>query len=109
MVKKTILMLFLFFSTADALDFEQSCLKCHSNEFQFQMFMKKYTMKHSSEKRIKKAIFDYLKNPSYSTSLLPFGYLNRFGIKDKTSLDDNKLRDMIDVYYKRYNLKSKIY
>ncbi|PHS57014.1 MAG: hypothetical protein COB17_07285 [Sulfurimonas sp.] len=71
--------------------------------------MKKYTIKYSSERRIKKALFKYLKNPSYSTSLLPFGYLRRFGIKKKTTLSDKNLKNMIDTYYEQYNRKKKIY
>ena len=109
MVKKLLIINFLFLSILNGSEFEKNCLSCHTNEFQFQMFMKKYTIKHSSEKRIKKAIFEYLKNPSYTTSLLPFGYLNRFGIKDKSNLEDKDLKDMIDIYYKNYNLKSKIF
>ena len=109
MVKKLALTTFLIFSISNATDFENSCLKCHNNSFQFQMFMKRYTIKYSSERRIKNAIFNYLKNPSYKESVLPFGYINRFGIKDKTDLSDHDLKKMINVYYERYNIKSKIY
>ena len=109
MVKKLLLLIFLLSSILNASEFEENCLRCHNNNFQFQMFMKRYTLKHSSENRIKKAIFDYLKEPSYSTSLLPFGFLNRFGIKEKTTLDDETLKKMIDIYYKEYNIRSKIY
>jgi len=109
MVKKIFLITFLLLTTLYSSDFDGKCLNCHKNKFQFQMFMKKYTMKHSSERRIKNAIYEYLKNPTYSTSLLPFGFLQRFGVKEKTNLNDKDLRDMIDIYYERYNLKSKIY
>lgn len=71
--------------------------------------MKKYTLKYSSETKIKKAIFDYLQEPSYEKSILPVGYINRFGIKEETMLDDKILKEMIDIYYKQFNLKSKIY
>ncbi len=93
----------------EASSFEENCLSCHANEFQLNMFMKKYTLKYSSEKRIKKAISQYLKNPTYDKSVLPFGYLNRFGIKDKTSLEDKELQKMINIYYDKYNIKNKIY
>lgn len=89
--------------------FEKNCLQCHQNEFQLQMFMKKYSLKYSSKRMIKTAIFDYLKNPTFKNSVLPFGFLNRFGIKNKTHLGDRELKKMIDIYYQRYNLKDKIY
>ncbi len=73
------------------------------------MFMKKYTLKYSSEVKIKKAIFEYLKNPSIEKSVLPYGFLNRFGIKEKSSLEDKELNKMVDIYYEKFNIKSKIY
>jgi len=108
MVKSALLILVLF-SFLNASEFEENCLDCHTNDFKFNMMMKKYTLKYSSEKRIRKAIFEYLKNPTQDKSVLPSGYINRFGIKEKTELDDKTLRDMIDIYYKQFNLKSKIY
>ncbi len=92
-----------------ASSFEENCLNCHANDFKFNMMMKKYTQKYSSEKRIKEAIFDYLKEPTSEKSVLPFEYINRFGVKEKTTLDDKTLREMIDIYYDKFNLHSKIY
>ncbi|MCK4737696.1 MAG: hypothetical protein KAT10_03980 [Sulfurimonas sp.] len=106
---KTALLILILSSFLNASLFEEECLYCHTNDFKFNMMMKKYTTKYSSEKRIKKAIFEYLKNPTKDKSVLPLGYINRFGIKEKTELDDKTLREMIDIYYKQFNLKSKIY
>ena len=106
---KVVLSIIILSSFLNASPFEENCLSCHENYFKFNMMMKKYTIKYSSEKRIKKAIFEYLKKPAYDKSVLPFGYLNRFGIKEETMLDDKTLREMIDIYYKQFNLKSKIY
>jgi hypothetical protein len=71
--------------------------------------MKKYTLKYSSEEKIKKAIFQYLKNPTFKKSILPVEYLNKFGIKEKTTMDDKTLKDMIDIYYNKFNMHSKLY
>lgn len=71
--------------------------------------MKKYTLKYSSEERIKKAIFEYLKDPTYDKSILPLEYLKKFGIKKKSELDDKTLKKMIDIYYNKFNLSSKLY
>ena len=108
MVKIILICLFLI-SASNADKFEKNCIECHPNSMQFNMFMKRYTMKYSSEDRIKKAIFQYLKNPSAETSVMPFGFLNRFGIKGESFLEDEDLREMVDIYYQRYNIKDKIY
>lgn len=108
MVKITLLALSLV-TFLSASSFEENCLNCHSRDFKFAMMMKKYTQKYSSERKIKEAIFDYLKNPSADKSVLPYEYINRFGVKEKTTLDDATLREMIDIYYKMFNIKERIY
>lgn len=100
------LVVLVAFTWADS--FEKNCLECHVNEFKLNMFMKKYSLKYSSERAIKKAIVSYLKEPSLKASVLPFGFLNRFGIKDASDLEDKELQDMIDIYYKKYNISSRI-
>jgi len=107
-VKKIILAVFCF-ATLSASSYEDNCLKCHKVEFKLNMFMKNYTIKYSSEKRVKEAIYLYLKNPTLEKSVLPYGFLKRFGIKEKSTLDDKLLKEMIDIYYEKHNMKSKIY
>lgn len=108
MVKITLLTL-AFAAFLSASSFEENCLNCHSRDFKFAMMMKKYTQKYSSERKIKEAIFEYLKNPSAEKSVLPYEYINRFGVKEKSTLEDATLREMIDVYYQMFNIKEKIY
>lgn len=108
MVKGTTLLL-LCAVVLHANAFEKNCLVCHEKDFKFSIMMKRYTLRHSSEAEIKKAIFKYLKKPTRKDSVLPSGYLNQFGIKEKSDLNDVVLRDMIDIYYQEYNIKSKIY
>lgn len=84
--------------------YERDCKECHKMEHQFQIFMHRYTLKYSSETRIKKALFDYLKNPQAQNSIMPMGFINRWGVKKPTTLDDKSLKEAIDAYYNQYNL-----
>lgn len=108
MVKKAALFI-LFCTLLNASEFDKYCLNCHGGDFKFHVIMKKYTLKYSSEKRIKKAIFEYLKEPLSTKSILPSEYIQRFGIKEKSSLDDETLKRMIDIYYERFSFQSKLY
>lgn len=102
---RNILVIVLLISTYLNADvFKRDCLSCHTNNTQLKMIMSRYTLKFSSEKRIKGAIFNYLKNPSKELSSMPLGFLSRFDIKEKSKLNDEELREAIDIYYKRYNL-----
>ncbi len=100
------LLIFIQTTQLTANSFETNCKKCHFQTRQLQMFISKYTLKYSSEHKIKEAIFKYLKNPTKDNSVMPVGFLNRFGIKEKSNLDDNELKNAIDIYYKEYNLKN---
>jgi len=85
--------------------FQSHCTTCHQMERQLQMFIYRYTLKHSSEKKIKSALFDYLKNPQAQNSVMPMGFINRWGVKKPSTLNDKTLKEAIDGYYQRYNLK----
>lgn len=108
MVKK--IALFILFSTLlNASEFDKNCLNCHGGDFKFHVIIKKYTLKYSSEEKIKEAIFKYLKEPIAEKSILPAEYIKRFGIKERSSLDDEALKKMIDIYYKKFGLQPKLY
>lgn len=104
---KVILLIFSFI-TLYANSYENNCLSCHQNEKQLGVFMKRYTLKYSSEEKIKKAIFRFLKNPTQNRSIMPFEFIQKWGFKDASILNDEELRNSIDIYYKEYNLKSYI-
>jgi hypothetical protein len=85
--------------------FESDCLECHQNNNQLQVFLHRYTLKYSSEAKIKEALTHYLKEPKAQNSIMPWGFINRWGVKEKTTLNDTQLKEAIEEYYKRYNLK----
>ncbi|MGD9624908.1 MAG: hypothetical protein AB7U51_09635 [Arcobacter sp.] len=85
--------------------FEENCLVCHKNNKQFQTFMSKYILKYSSEKRVKQAMFEFLKEPNIDNSIMPRGFTMRWGLKEKTTLSDDELMEALDIYYERFNLK----
>lgn len=101
---KYILVIFFFTHTLLAMtNFEKNCILCHHEDIQLKMIMSKYTAKFSSQKRIQKAMFDYLKNPLRENSSMHLGFLNKFGIKEKTKLNDEELKKSIYEYYQNYN------
>jgi hypothetical protein len=85
--------------------YKKDCVLCHKNSFQMHTFMKKYTLKYSSEDKIKKAIFKFLKVPSQQKSIMPFNFIRRWGLKEQSTLSDKELQNAIDIYYQKYNMK----
>ncbi|KIM10897.1 MAG: hypothetical protein KU38_06815 [Sulfurovum sp. FS08-3] len=85
-------------------NFESHCKSCHGMERQLHIFMHRYTLKYSSKERIEKAMFEYIKNPQASNSIMPLGFITRWGVKKPTTLDDKTLKEAIGEYYRLYNL-----
>lgn len=108
MYKYKLVILIFLFQNLFANEFETNCKSCHFSPNQLNMFMNRYTLKYSSEQKIKGAIFDYLKNPQKENSVMPMGFLNRFGLKEAINLDDETLKKSINKYYELYNLKKRI-
>lgn len=100
-----ILIIVIFSTTLYSDAFDKNCLECHQRERQLKMFISKYTLKYSSSSKIKEAMFKYIKNPSAKTSVMPRGFLNRWGVKEEIFLSDIEIKESIDNYYKRYNMK----
>ena len=104
MVKIVIFILFANILFANT--FSKNCLSCHSDSKELKIFMSKYTLKYSSEKRIKNAIFRFLKSPTSNKSIMPYSFIVKYGFKDESNLDDEKLKKAIDTYYLKYKLNN---
>lgn len=104
---KNILVILIFLSYLNGEDiFATNCKSCHANNLQLTMIMSRYTLKFSSEKRIKEAMKNFLKQPSREKSTMPLGFLSRFNIKEVTTLNNEELDLALDIYYKQFNLKN---
>ena len=88
--------------------FEKECAKCHKNGPSLKKIYFDYLLKYSSEKRVKRAMIDFLKNPTIKNSIMPKSYIKKHGIKKKTKLPDTKLKEAIDIYWKKFTIKGKI-
>ena len=89
----------------EASPYQINCLYCHKNKKELQLFMAQYTLKYSSERKTKKALFRFLKNPTSNKSITTYGYIIKHGFKRKSTLNDKDLKDAIDTYYEKYNIK----
>lgn len=103
-----ILYIGLFQTIVMANPYQYDCKECHLSDQQMGMFFGKYMLQYSSEKKIKEELFSYLKDPTEEKSLMPMGFLNRFGIKEKSTLSDKELQTAIDSYFKIYAPKYRL-
>ncbi len=111
MVKRYIVLCFILLSVLSARSniYERNCVKCHKTQaVTLDKLFYRYLLKYSSERAVKKALYDYLKHPSFFKTIMPKGYINRYGIKLPSKLSDKDLKKAIDIYWDKYKVFGKL-
>ena len=111
-----IVLIFLFFislliaedvnKTTSKNVYERNCVPCHKSfPISLEKLFFRYLLKYSSEKSVKQALIDYLKDPNYYTTVITESDLiDRYGLKSETNLSDEDLREAIDIYWDKYKV-----
>jgi hypothetical protein len=86
-----------------------NCLPCHeympaSLEMIFMSYLKKY----SGEVTVKETLKEFLRNPTKDSSAMSELFISQFGVKEKTILSEEDLNKAINIYWEKYNVKSKL-
>ena len=89
--------------------YEKNCVTCHNKiPVTIDKYFYRYLLEYSSEEDVKNAMFDFLKNPTKERSLMSESLIKRFGLKRKTRLSDDELKEALDIYWSEYNLFNKL-
>jgi hypothetical protein len=100
---------FLFAEKKDNIIYDLNCVGCHKKlPVTIDKYFYRYLLKYSSEKSVKLAMFEYLKNPTKEKTIMAESFITRFGIKKKSNLDDKKLKEAIDSYWEEYKIFDKL-
>ena len=110
MVKRILVLLFIFYtSLTQASVYKNNCIKCHQDlPVSIDKYFYRYLLKHSSETNVKKAMKEFLNNPSKSKTIMPEAFINRFGVKNKSSLTNEQLDEALNVYWQEYKIFGKL-
>jgi len=85
------------------------CFACHKQlSFSLERIFFRYLLKYSDETSVKSALVDFLKHPNSDTSVMQKEYIRNFGLKQKTSLSDEELKEAIDFYWDKYTVFGRI-
>jgi len=103
----TILSILSTYSYAGFLD--DKCLNCHNQQkIPSQLIYKKYLIKYSSNKIIKKKIIDYLNKPMSNKSIMPQQFFLKFPMKDRLNMTRKELEMGVDRFIDKFGLKIRI-
>ena len=79
--------------------YETDCVKCHNRiPVTIDKYFYRYLLKYSSEKEVKKAMFNFLKNPKKEDSLMSESFINRFGVKKNIKFLENESSFLFSQY-----------
>jgi len=108
-VKLSIAIIILFNTLTYASVYEKNCITCHKKiPVSIDKYFYRYLLKYSSEVEVKKAIKNYLQNPTQEKTVMAEAFINRFGIKKKSKLSTNDLDSAINDYWQKYKIFGKL-
>ena len=108
-IVKKILIICMLCGSLFASVYTQNCVSCHAKmPVKIDKFFYRYLLKYSSEENLKNALTSYLQNPTKEKTILQEGLLNRFGVKKKTTLNEQDLKKAVDEYWDIYNVFGKL-
>lgn len=109
---RLVIFLFLIFGFAFGEQksvYEKNCVACHNKiPVSIDKYFYQYLLEYSSERDVKEAMFQFLKEPTLEKSLMSESLIKRFGLKKKTKLSDKELKEALDSYWNEYNLFGKL-
>jgi len=109
MVKK-IVILVIFTSLLQAENiYEKNCIPCHRRlPTSLQQMYMAYLASYSGEKNVKTILRYYLKHPTQSLSAMSELFTDSYGIKEPTTLSNEKLDKAIDIYWEKFKVFDKL-
>jgi len=109
MVKLLIVIFFLSSSSYGEDIYEQHCVSCHKElPTSLQRMFMNYLLVYGGEKNLKAGLKHYLKYPSKHISVMSDLFIESYGIKEKTTLTDEVLDKVLDIYWDKFKVFDKL-
>ncbi|WP_236579193.1 hypothetical protein [Hydrogenimonas urashimensis] len=89
--------------------YQRNCVACHRRlPVSLDKFFFNYLLKYSSERRVKSALYRFLRYPTKKKALASEELIRQYGLMPKSGLSDTDLRSAIDIYWETYKVFGKI-
>ncbi|MEA1879523.1 MAG: hypothetical protein U9N11_02600 [Campylobacterota bacterium] len=94
---------------ADALQFENRCIACHTKQqIPSELIYRRYLMKYSTKEAMATAMLSYLRKPKKESSIMPSQFFLKFPMKPNLGLDELMLKKNIEAYLQWFDVKKKL-
>jgi len=89
--------------------YERHCIECHKPlPTSLQRMFMNYLLVYSGEKNMKAGLKHYLQNPSRDISVMSDLFIDNYGIKNKSKLNEKVLEEAINVYWDKFKVFNKL-
>jgi len=89
--------------------YEKYCVDCHKDlPTSLQRMFMNYLLVYGGEKNLKAGLKHYLKYPSKHISVMSDLFIESYGIKEKTTLSDEVLDEVLDIYWDKFKVFNKL-
>ena len=88
---------------------QKNCIECHiKQKIPSELIYRRYLMRYSTHKEIRKTLLEYLKAPSKETSIMPRQFFLKFPQKEAVDMNDTDLKESIDAYLDYFDIKERL-
>jgi len=109
MVKKLVVFLVLTLELFSDDIYTRNCIECHKYlPTTLQQMFKEYLQTYSGEENVKAGLKHYLKYPSKSISVMSKLFIDSYGIKKRSHLNNKELDDAIKIYWEKFKVFGKL-
>ena len=109
MVKYVLIVVILLTSLTAQDIYEKKCLPCHKDlPTSLQRMFMNYLLVYGGEKNLKAGLKHYLKYPSKHISVMSDLFIENYGIKEKTALNDDDIDKVLDIYWNKFKVFDKL-
>ncbi len=89
--------------------YRYNCVACHQRRnLSLEALFFDYLLKYSSERRVKAALYSFIKHPTKKKAVASEDVIKREGLMPPTTLNDTDLRKAINTYWEKYKVFGKI-
>jgi len=85
---------------------QKNCIECHiKQKIPSELIYRRYLMRYSTHKAIKKTLLEYLKAPSKENSIMPKQFFLKFPQKEALDMNETVLEKSIDAYLDYFDVR----
>jgi len=89
--------------------YERYCVACHKElPTSLQRMFMRYLLVYGGENNVKAGLKHYLKYPLKEISVMSDLFIDNYGIKKKTTLNDRQIDKALDIYWEKFKVIDKL-